>query len=316
MKRAINLLALAALSGCGDPSERLLQAYDRLLSCQALPDPAPELVRRTQRERLSQTLRRALELPGSGMTLSQQSACAAALDRIPCDQLADLSSLSRVRECQPLGSLTTGQPCTESGQCASGQCSAVRVGRCGACLATQGVGQPCGGANPSCATGLWCLNSTCVPRLEVGAACAGANQPPCQPWLACYKNACAQVNVARRGEPCGMGFTACALGSTCRDGTCVSLVANGQACGEGVPCSAFSFCDFNTRRCVPTTFAGLGDRCGAMAQGVPCLEGYCSAQFQCEPLGGEGASCSSGAMCQPSAVCSAGSCQSLPTCGP
>lgn len=308
-------LALAAgLAGCGDPTERLLLAYDRLLTCQSQPDPVPAGLRQLLRAQLSESLRRAAALPGSGMTAGQQGACAAALEQLPCDQIADLGVLTSVRACNPAGHLADGEVCSENGQCRSGQCSAVRVGRCGACVPLQAAGQPCGGQRPACAAGLSCINGACAPRGEVGAACGQANQALCQPWLSCVNRVCTQPTVARRGEACGAVGVICAAGAACRGGQCTPVVAAGGACNGAVPCSAFHACNFATRRCEPAPTASLGGLCGVMNNNAPCVEGYCAASFRCEPLVADGASCMTSAMCQRSSVCADQRCQPLPTC--
>ena len=311
------LLTCLGFSACGGNAiDRAVAAYNRLLSCQALPDTTPAGLLRFNEEQIRTTLNQLTALKGSGFTTDQINACAAAMEQVSCDQFTAGNVPFNSDACNPHGSLADGSACSNNSQCQSGQCLATSGIQCGSCAHVQSTGQPCGGANPGCGTGLICLNSTCVALGGAGSSCGQAGLPSCKSGLLCVSGKCAQPIVGKEGSSCGDSTGVnCGAGLGCIQGACTALRSSGQSC-DGIlsECAAFSNCDVTTKLCTALKAARLGEACGASNKSTQCVEGYCAASGKCETLLSAGQACTSSNSCESSATCANMVCTTRPTC--
>lgn len=209
-----------------------------------------------------------LELSSRGV-----ARCRAHLEDVPCEQqMFDLDGgcadvwrglVGAGGECGPgIGSFV----CDENSSCTIG------TDLCGTCEATAAVGEDCTADDVTCATGVRCLDGTCVTRALPGEAC-GATKP-CVVAATCVDGVCDGFDVVAVGDACD-GGKRCPYNSTCLDGVCVGDALIGESCTDR-----------------------------------NCASGWCD-QTICRPLLPEGESCAGNTQCL-SGVCDEQVCQALP----
>jgi hypothetical protein len=126
----------------------------------------------------------------------------------------------------------------------------------GSCLPISFPGQACRtGAAPYdpcylsyCRDSADGANRTCVR--EKGCSDVEMDAPKCGDWQTCDQDAglCVNAKLAADGAACDGEKTRCHGGSTCKNGKCVALSTDGEACGDG--CMPPLVC--KERRCVET----------------------------------------------------------------
>lgn len=173
------------------------------------------------------------------------------------------------QHCVPLGEHDS--PCVVPQQCASRPDEVpVCVERDGAGVCAASVtspdgddGEPCGtwldgdqwhhaGCNP----GLYCLDSTCTPTLDLGEECEPVNRTACGPNAECVGVCEAIIVQPNAGDPCGF-----------RDDHYLDCDARTLACAGDT--------------CQPKGNGQLGDVCDYL-QSPACAAGYCSSSGYCK----------------------------------
>jgi hypothetical protein len=143
----------------------------------------------------------------------------------------------------------------------------------GTCQRPIAAGAACQSSDDVCETGHVCVplsagtgierQGRCL-RLQVQAAnepCDAGGLPTGDTYRVCdvlqidvcEAGVCVHHAQGQPGEACGRtdaGDT-CAAGAACRDGACVALLADGEACSSSGECSGR--CNFDTRRCETRT---------------------------------------------------------------
>ncbi len=215
---------------------------------------------------------RAAVLPaasGVNKTAADVVSCATAMTTMTC---AGLYAGERLTACPAVpGTLSEGADCFTDLQCASGFCD--RVGACGTCAPSIGVGGACEFANDGCGPGLICHAATmadpttCKSSAGEGESCGGT--VICQGNMTCRDGACEQPGGL--GDSCDGSTGSCngLLGLRCSGGTCVTGTTTaeaGESCGlQGntyVACRGTSYCDTATSKCI-----------AKLADGSPCEPG-------------------------------------------
>lgn len=272
------------------------------------------------------------------------------------------------------GVLVAGKSCSFGAQCASGVCASNET--CGFCVDPRNAGDACdvksrcldseciagtctetgtplGSAcedikgDSDCLSSLYCKDSVCVPRLQVGDTCPDTYLPVCAQGSICRASTCQIVHYVKEGEACDEGVARCgAEGAECVDGVCrrpVDGVLAGSACSfdtcaVGLHCSAFVCVApsppggpcVDAAGCM-TGLACLGTSTGAGHCGAPIVEGAdCQAQGECasglacefakDPSGTCRAAWSSPGQCGETSpcggteVCRGGECRPLDLC--
>jgi hypothetical protein len=175
-------------------------------TCQQAPDVAP------------------ITIPGPGMPCT--NSCTAGY------------ACSAGKTCAPLPS--AGQPCSLLTDCSSDTyCAKDKV-----CTPRPGAGAACVvdvNNNPQCATNTDCAGNVCTARAPLGAPCGrpGSGTSLCVTGATCMETATAGSFLCRTlretGESCTNPNDACAPGTACTGGKCVTTGANAgiydQVCG-------------------------------------------------------------------------------------
>jgi hypothetical protein len=272
------------------------------------------------------------------------------------------------------GALLAGKSCSIGAQCASGTCSSNDT--CGFCIDYRKAGESCdvtspclgsecvagtcvemgtplGGAcqdikgDSDCLSSLYCKDSVCVPRLQVGDSCVDGYLPICAQGAICSASTCQIVKYVKEGEACDEGIARCgAEGAECVDGVCRTPVDNVpvggscwvDTCAVGLHCSAWLCVTpsapggpcVDVAGCM-TGLACLGTSAGAGHCGAPLLEGAdCMAQGECasglgceftkdpsgtcKPYGTSTLECGETSPCGGTEVCRGGECRPLDLC--
>jgi hypothetical protein len=220
-------------------------------------------------------------LPGSGDSPEFTGKCASLLAATDCP-----SWIAGDAACMlPAGAFADGSSCQSSAQCSSRRCSQMDQTSCGVCMATSGVGQPCGDLDP-CQEGLVCNNQegktgSCVALFEPGQ--------PCDATSYCKVGSmCSSAGICERvkgvGEPCILTDECDSdLGLRCSvRGVCqvTRLAGPGDDCfSESVICIGYTYCDSSRLLCV--TYKLLGERCDSTngpycEWGLDCVDGKCA----------------------------------------
>jgi hypothetical protein len=225
-------------------------------------------------------------------TPADRAACTDAYGKASC---RDLFFNRRIPACEaPPGSLTQGQACFRTSQCARGLNCQVEVESCGTCQPAIAAGGDCGWWATGCPAGTACWDDRCLPTLKAAEACK-TTSAPCEDGLACLTTGCAE-KTAEMGASCSAGDLCDPMkGLHCNytTGVCEPLPAPvpvGERCGTYTPgggpleCGADGTCYAEStaigaiRRCVAR--ADLGQACDpATGRGckVPlaCTRGVC-----------------------------------------
>ncbi|MFS8069978.1 MAG: hypothetical protein ACMG6S_26740, partial [Byssovorax sp.] len=203
------------------------------------------------------------------------------------------------------GSLATGAACDIGAQCQSGNCTSRDS--CGFCVDESKLGDACGPTalcvgwrdqctdgvcvevglaegsacqetkgSSDCLSSLYCLNGTCIPRLQVGDLCdADGYLPACPEDTRCVASVCQQVKEAHEGEACDVGPVYCTGeglfcdGETCRrprTGAPAGSSCFQDFCGEGLICATYTCA-------VPRNAGEACDYTEACAAGLACIYG-------------------------------------------
>jgi hypothetical protein len=274
---------------------------------------------------------------------SKAQGCIDAIAARTCDAL----DTRPIPACQSAidGTISVGADCDLDAECkggASGAFCQSASGTCpGKCTALLVAGQTCT-KNDQCASGLECskLTTKCVQPSGAGAACEGADQPPCANGLFCLgkddtnktAGTCktqADVFTGAAGAGCDVKAQLCVTGQSCAlaavagttyTGTCVATgsYAAGAACKLGVPeaCATGNYC--KTAALTPfdgtcTALPQKGEDCGKPGSGDVCGPNLVCVSRKCQSLVANGVSCVGNAECF-SESCVSGGCQAKVAC--
>jgi hypothetical protein len=272
---------------------------------------------------------------------SKAQGCIDAIAARTCDGL----DTRPIPACQAAidGTITTGGDCDLDAECkggASGAFCQSASGTCpGKCAALLVAGQACT-KNDQCASGLECSTSTnkCVQPAAAGAACKGADQPPCANGLICMGDntttagtckARADAFTAAASASCDLKTQFCVAGQSCAvsaivgtsiTGTCVATggYAAGAACKPTFPdaCASGNYCKTTTLAPFDGTCTALpqkGEDCGKQWSGDVCGPNLVCVTKKCQGLVANGVSCAGNAECY-SESCVSGGCQAKVAC--
>jgi hypothetical protein len=224
----------------------------------------------------------ALAANGTGWTPAAEEACSQAL---PGESCADIVSNNPPSACQtPTGQLTNGVACGDGAQCQSKYCNLGTNGTCGAC-GTRSAGT-CQ-RNADCSYGQLCVKGGCVAPGLAGSTCDATH--PCNVTLACKNGVCAAPDEA--GAPCTTDPNSIF-------GSCDELKA--------------LYCHALTRVCTAIVFAGAGQPCGLINNGLTVCSANGTCNGTCTAALAAGANCAPSATkdpCAPPATCSGGVCK-------
>jgi len=231
---------------------------------------------------------------------NQFDACIAKYD-LPCD-----ADITNCRYEVLHGLVADGQPCRDTEVCdTNSACFNVSNTACGeVCARAAGEGEACGfycGGTTPCfdvpfcyPTNLSCVNSVCVKRKAVGAACGGGDPVPCGPTTYCSADPADAASTGTcvaivAGGPC-RADAECPLTDFCMQGTCTARRRLGDSCADA-PTSCVSWIACNGYTCSPAGMFGLP--C-APYPGQPdfltCTTGMCDGTM-CVAGGNAGDSC-------------------------
>ena len=180
------------------------------------------------------------------------------------------------RACVDDSACETGQVCGQNGTCENVACQARR--ECpgsSTCLPNGFCGLPQCTANEDCGDGgRICRDGVCITPDALPACGDGGT---CESGKVCNR-------TSNRCEDCsGSGPLRCALGQTCRNGSCETT-----SCTSDAQClSAGKLCDLGTRQCVgcsatrqcPNTHFCEASQCKARPR---CTNGMCTAPLTCD----------------------------------
>jgi hypothetical protein len=266
---------------------------------------------------------------GASYTIESLNACRDVWQSYSCESL----TLNELPDCIQRGTLTHGESCRFTTQCASGNCAAPEGG-CGTCLERVEAGAECLD-DQQCPNGYSCAFGRCQ-QLSIYAAedslsdgspceydgrCAGlcaptADGPRCVPLPA--------VGEACIAAPPVPGARRCARTQYCdADELCHTLPAPGEACAPGMrPCGSGDYCD-SADGLAPGTcreWIEPGESCDpaqhnanfACRERTSCLcsDEACSAGI-CASTSGFIYSCADGRACPAGSECLEGACRML-----
>ena len=162
--------------------------------------------------------------------------------------------------------VAAGMPCQNENSCAAGL--SCQGNTCAAPVAT---GEACTGEISSCAGGDdVCVDGVCLTLTLVGEGepCGMDHGAVCRGYAVCTaqdSGTCASPStaVAALGERCASFAddtyahianceegTTCSFADTYPEGTCVALVALGEACDDSEGCAGAAYCDFIEEVCL------------------------------------------------------------------
>jgi hypothetical protein len=231
-----------------------------------------------------------LEVHGNGYvgTETEAQACKNAMAAAPCKNIFAGIPL---KECEVPGSLPDNAPCVGNGQCASRVCFVDDAATCGTCGTKAAEGGDCTSAR--CGDGLECGGKKkCVKPGAEGAACGGAQDPPCETLLLCGEGKCqrglAKGAVCKLGEtdvPCDYFKGLVCIPTSETEGKCEDIIvaAVGEACGV-VATEPFKYAECGNGQCVKDKcVAQLADGASCTTDGEPgcqepakCRNGKCA----------------------------------------
>jgi hypothetical protein len=287
--------------------------------------PADEAQRR--RARFEQVCENQKALPGSGVTDASLEACAAALDRSPCELPNGDPAV-----CNFHGSLPGGASCNEGLQCESGRCSGTEIflpgfGQsgpiiCGTCEPPASTGEVCGYDAGCVGDGVCIIDPhtadagmstyTCVSPAEgtLGDDCDDLYKV-CEVGLYCSALTGHCERLARTGEACGevTGYPGgCAPALSCVDGKC-ALGSEGDFCQGDLDCAPGLGCgslSLQPSKCEAVTWADAGEPCDGYR--TRCRLGSCDrggpvpGTYTCPTVLADGAPCTA-VGCDTFAIC-------------
>jgi hypothetical protein len=206
-------------------------------------------------------------------TPADRAACADALAKLSC---RDLFFNRRIPACEaPPGSLTRGQACFRTSQCARGLNCQVEVESCGTCQPAIAAGGDCGWWAGGCPAGTACWDDRCLPTLQAAEACK-TSSAPCEEGMACLAAGCAE-KTAELGASCAAGDLCDPMkGLYCNYTTSVceqlpAPVVVGERCGTFTAGGAPLECGADGTCYGESTAIGAARRCVARADlGQPC----------------------------------------------
>lgn len=225
------------------------------------------------------------------------SACTATLRSGGCESFGEVETCMAVAT----GKQAIGQPCYETGECATGWCDTAAM--CpGSCVALGAAGDRCAN-DEDCVRGFACNSgSVCFARKAIGADCSGDGE--CGEDDVCVDSKCAAP--APLGQACASRFDTtgtCAPGGWCRDATggscnsdmcqCTAVGNSGQPCAnaiDGPSCTGELLC-------VNSACSPGGAANAACAPDNPCAVGQRCVADRCQPVKKAGESCGSTGQC-------------------
>ncbi len=210
---------------------------------------------------------------GRGEAAANRMACAAAMMAQSCRDLLFARPLPACAS--PPGTLTAGQPCQRTSQCARGLNCQVEVDSCGTCQPSIPAGGDCGWWAGGCAPGTTCYDDRCLTTLPAGASCKESSAP-CEAGLECLPQGCAEKTAAA-GASCAAGDTCDpAQGLYCNFATELCepsppAAAVGEVCGTFTPQGGLLACGPDGNCYTASGAIGAVQRCVARADlGQPC----------------------------------------------
>jgi hypothetical protein len=238
----------------------------------------------------------------TGNTVALVQQCGDQLAGMSC---TDLMQGASAPACLPQGgTISNGEACSSSWQCASGRCSVQSIDSCGTCVPAVPLGQTCA------LDGL--LGSDCADNLVCAVTTVGGTTPVCAKSVA-LGAACADTAVCPANAYCDAATRACkqlpSIGKTCDP----SLIFYCD------PAKAGAFCDSVTSLCEAASVAKTGEACGWVSDSYAQCSGLCDTEGDagvgtCSPFVSEGQPCTASDVCIPGASCTAGVCTAL-ICG-
>lgn len=258
--------------------------------------------------------------------------CFAQLAASTCNP-GDLANRRPVEQCMAtafVGLGTSGATCTQSEECASGQCNtncAQGEQQCclGTCLgdalpptAPLAIGAHCpfgtGGYDP-CVVGAYCDNTTsvCMAVKSLGAPCQ--NTKECGDGQQCdVFSTLTCIDAPHLDQPCTTSGRCGDEGLYCgNDQICHHVALAGEACGAGQQCSNFyTTCNQTSQTCA--TYPKLGEDC-SVYQRCNDIGTYCDGSV-CRTPKVAGQPCHTDTECA-SLYCDTGTtltCMAPPTC--
>lgn len=180
--------------------------------------------------------------------------------------------------------LLQGEPCSESGDCASGSCRATEGSGSVCCTPDCGVDEICGPSGNTCVT----------PKASRGVACVVDDE--------CASGSCSDGVCCE--EACDGVCETCAGTGICRapldDNACPSI----RCSALDATCADITG-DIQTNRCQSKGSCKSLDACGLAPAGVECLIGFCDNEGQCRaPTVNCGGACESTGLVPGRTCCS------------
>jgi hypothetical protein len=233
---------------------------------------------------------------------------------LPCDQADPYPCYFEILH----GRVSDGQHCEDTDVCGTvSGCVNVSGAVCGdVCVragnASEACGLYCGTSTPClsipfCASGLTCVDGTCVQSKQAGEPCGGPQFIACRFGLGCDvdpgdldgNGTCVSLTAGRACRSDG----GCIPTEFCQSGTCTPRRGAGQPCADApTACSAFNACDSNG---VCMAAGHVGQVCAPWpgTQFTGCVSGVCDG-LTCLPIPTIGQGCAAtpcevGASCDP-----------------
>jgi hypothetical protein len=329
----LTLVVVAAAVGAGchprdeDPSPAEIAACERFAAASVavapsycLSGPVPPAVEAVLVKQAQDACLAVLARHNTGRSEATVTACAAALEQVPCGAgTPDACAIESV----PPGPGAEGAPCSSFDQCASLSCENLEIEpqQCGHCGALGHEGQECGPMLQPCPVAMGCsgatyyVHGTCEKTAlknttGMDEPCDERLGPHCSDGV-CTRGRC-WLSTGHLGEPCTPSLDdSCTDGLFCPDiGRCTMRGASGSPCTEPYsnPCAAGLHCG-TSGTC--STGAPVGSACKASydcAGDASCSafpSGICTAALELGmPCRETTVTCVAGAICgESSGVC-------------
>jgi hypothetical protein len=243
-----------------------------------------------------------LEADGTGATVEQTNACAAALAGETCDQFFDGPPVAACAV--PAGSRPAGAACITGSQCQSAYCAQPADLLCGVCAPAPQVGDDCSATGDCGYLACGKTSAQCVAYGTAGVACD--KDHPCHSSFSCVGSGGGQMGTCKLAKT--------QVGDACEDAA--TLVPD---CNHDLGLR----CDDTTFKCVNYAYAAAPASCGKLNGGKTLCTGGAECEIpkgqsagQCAAPAADGAACDtkSGPPCLRPAKCVTGGVGSAGIC--